>query len=171
MPLGANRIGMDYLSMPREESSESDEGGPVSAARQKELRAPARQWLSSRFGSKEGADFQRIVEVCAAIEEYATTYVPPVPLADFVPGLCSRLHGFSKPANLEEVRRLLSGPGRKSGVINILGEIERPSRSGSGIWNPLRHRIGWRWRSSRRSMGIPTSRRSSGRRRKWRWCL
>ena len=115
----------DYLNMPQSESSESGEDAPIEAARQKELRAPARQWLSSRFGSKEGADFRRIVDVCAAIADYARTYTPPISLAEFARGLCGRLRDFSNPANLEEVRVLLSGPGRKSGVINILREIQR----------------------------------------------
>jgi hypothetical protein len=117
----------EYLALPLRgmDGSEGKEEQPKPATRRKELREPARQWLSSRYGSKQGADFGRIVEVCGVIEGFVRTIVGPIALAECAYTLCSRLKGINPPpTDLSGIRRLLSGPGRKSGVINLLTAIE-----------------------------------------------
>jgi len=63
----------DYLAMPQaaaeSEEGENEQSARVGASRQEELREPARQWLSSRYGSGGGADFGRIVRVAQVIAE------------------------------------------------------------------------------------------------------
>jgi hypothetical protein len=112
-----------YLSMPVP-AAEDDEAAPVPQARQKELRAPARQWLSSRFGSAEGADFGRFVAVATAIEAAASDIIAPANTAVVIETLRNAVAEFQPAtADVEAICRLLSGPGRKSGLINVLRKL------------------------------------------------
>jgi hypothetical protein len=112
-----------YLSMPVS-AARDEEDALAPQSRQKELRAPARQWLSSRFGSAEGADFGKFVFVATAIEAAASTVTAPASTAAVVETLCTALAEFQpRPVDLEGIRRLLSGPGRKSALINALRKI------------------------------------------------
>ncbi|RMH27509.1 MAG: hypothetical protein D6692_07605, partial [Planctomycetota bacterium] len=91
----------------------------------KDLVQKAGQWLSSRFGTGTGADFESMSKVYAAMAEWADA-APAFPSgADAIKNLAHSLADF-RPATDDAggILGLISGPGYKSATRNIVKNWE-----------------------------------------------
>ncbi len=98
---------------------EGDEVGADEKA--KDLVQKAGQWLSSRFGTGQGADFTRLARVYDAMRESAATVVGPIMQTAFFDRLAGALTEFAPAAATPEaILSLISGPGYKSATRNLV---------------------------------------------------
>ncbi len=98
---------------------EGDEAGGDEKA--KDLVQKAGQWLSSRFGTGQGADFTRLAQVYDAMKQSAATAICPIVQAAFFDRLARALTEFTPAAATpEDILSLISGPGYKSATRNLV---------------------------------------------------
>jgi IS605 OrfB family transposase len=102
-----------------EESSATDQEDKA-----KDLVQKAGQWLSSRFGTGEGADFSRMARVYQKISSWAAQAQAGTTGNEAINNLAAALSEFSPASNdLNGVLRLISGPGYKSATRNLLNQL------------------------------------------------
>lgn len=111
-----------YLAPAKGSGAENAEAAPEEKA--KDLVQKAGQWLSSRFGEGEGADFERFAGVYETISEWAGERAAGITGNAAMQDLARALDCFDPaPKQLDGVLRLISGPGYKSATRNFLKEI------------------------------------------------
>ncbi len=114
-----------FASIKDETSGPEESKSPGSAdEKTKDLGQKAGQWLSSRFGSGKGADFDRMSKVYRKITEWSVNATAGRSGNEIIRSLADALDGF-KPASkdLKGVMALISGPGHKSATRNVLNRI------------------------------------------------
>jgi IS605 OrfB family transposase len=107
-------------------SSEDDSLEEEQGEKAKDLVQKAGKWLSSRFGTGEGADFSRIADVYEKITAWADAFqVGKTTTGDeAIKNLAAALSEFKPVSNdLTGVLRLISGPGYKSATRNHLNSL------------------------------------------------
>lgn len=87
----------------------------------KDLVQKAGQWLSSRFGTGTGANFEKMAEVYAAMANWANSARPFRSGTDALTDLAKSLARFKpESADADGILVLISGPGYKSATRNIV---------------------------------------------------
>lgn len=112
-----------YLAPISEDTEESGDSGEKEDEA-KDLVQKSGQWLSSRFGTGKGADFEQMSKVYEKIAISANTLQygndGPKTIAD----IATALSVFNPASNdLNGVLKLISGPGYKSATRNLLNNI------------------------------------------------
>lgn len=111
-----------YLAPAKGSEDESPETGQED--RPKDLVQKAGQWLSSRFGTGKGADFNRMATVYRRIAEWADEVQSGLAGDKAIADLASALRTFDPASDdLEGVLGLISGPGYKSATRNLLNQL------------------------------------------------
>jgi IS605 OrfB family transposase len=104
--------------------AEDEPAGGEQEEKAKDLVQKAGQWLSSRFGTGEGADFSRMADVYNKIAEWADQTRSAMPGNTAIANLAATLSEFSPKSNdLQGVLGLISGPGYKSATRNLLKQL------------------------------------------------
>ena len=107
------------------EDTEANNVGPK-VDKTKDLVQKAGQWLSSRFGSGPGADFNSMSRVYAAMATWAAEGPGPLPHERFTSELCHVLAGFEPaPEDIRGILKLISGPGYKSATRNLITKYSK----------------------------------------------
>lgn len=96
-----------------------DEG----AEKSKDLIQKAGQWLSARFGTGEGADFNSMADAYAKISKWASRAASGQSGAETIERLGASLDLPTSSRNLTGVLGTISGPGYKSGTRNHLKNL------------------------------------------------
>jgi len=111
-----------YLAPVKISEDESSDGEQEEKA--KDLVQKAGQWLSSRFGTGEGADFAKMAAVYAKIAAWAGNAQAGTTGNEVINNLATALREFTPKSNdLKGVLDLISGPGYKSATRNLLKQI------------------------------------------------
>ncbi len=109
-----------YLASLTSDETSDDEASPTED-KAKDLVQKAGQWLSSRFGTGKGADFERMAQVYEAISAWAKQQVGPIACSDALASLADALATFNPQSNnVNGILKLISGPGYKSATRNII---------------------------------------------------
>ncbi|MCR4318536.1 MAG: type V CRISPR-associated protein Cas12b [Planctomycetes bacterium] len=109
----------DYLAPLK--SEETTEDAPPTADKAKDLVQKAGQWLSSRFGTGKGADFNRMAKVYEAISNWAKDQDSFSSGNAALTSLATSLASFNPQSNdAEGILKLISGPGYKSATRNVI---------------------------------------------------
>lgn len=105
-----------YLTPINPPDNDEDASGEDDKA--KDLVQKAGGWLSSRFGSGKGADFERMTKVYGMISNWAKTTSPSTPA---ICSLAQILQSFNPESNdADGILGLISGPGYKSATRNLI---------------------------------------------------
>lgn len=102
-------------------SEETTEDTPPTEDKAKDLVQKAGQWLSSRFGTGKGADFNRMAKVYEAISDWARGQKSFSSGNAALAALATSLASFNPQSNdAKGILKLISGPGYKSATRNII---------------------------------------------------
>jgi IS605 OrfB family transposase len=113
-----------YLKTAKLKNSSDDGGDSSEDEKAKDLVQKAGQWLSSRFGTGEGADFERMSKVYEGICKLANEIPTGGSGRDIIALIAEGLSAFSPSGkDLKGVLKLISGPGYKSATRNLLSKI------------------------------------------------
>lgn len=105
----------------------------------KDLVQKAGQWLSSRFGTGQGADFDRMELVYKQIEMWESKPAAGTSGKNTLARLANELSGFDPVSmDLAGVLRLISGPGYKSATRNLLKKLDGSPTVSSDDLNKLK---------------------------------
>ena len=109
-----------YLALAKG-SGEDESSETGQEDKSKDLVQKAGQWLSSRFGTGNGANFRRMATVYKKIADWAGKAQPGMMGDKAVSDLAANLREFNPaPNDLKGVLGLISGPGYKSATRNFL---------------------------------------------------
>ena len=109
------------VSLKLETDKESESKGKEE--KPKELGQKAGQWLSSRFGTGDGADFELFGRIYAEIAKWSQSQLA-IPNSPNLKSLAHALERYSPVSNdANGILKLISGPGYKSATRNVIKEI------------------------------------------------
>ncbi len=103
----------------------------------KDLVQKAGQWLSSRFGTGEGADFRKLEEICIAIASWAKKAQPGKGRV-LLDNIIGELAAYDVPfKNLQGIRKLLSYAGCSEGNRNLLDRLDTEQTVSKGVLDEI----------------------------------
>jgi len=121
--LGNSDAYLGGINVPEDDEDTESSG---EEEKSKDLVQKAGQWLSSRFGTGKGADFNHMSRVYRKIAEWvnSSSATPGQNGREFMVSLAEGLAEFNpRSKDLDGVKSLISGPGYKSATRNLLDHL------------------------------------------------